>query len=190
MILAVARRRFLEDGYHMVTMRSIAHEAGVDLALISYYFGSKVGLFGAALALSVNPAELAAQLLNEGGLDTFPERALRELITAWEAPESGAAFLALFKNAAQDDAVAALVREALQGEIVSQLADVLGGRHARKRAAACVAVLAGLISTRYLIKLEPISSMDPEELIRLFSPQLRLAIGLPSRIPLTPPTHP
>ncbi|MFF9410309.1 TetR family transcriptional regulator [Streptomyces anandii] len=179
-ILDAARRRFLEDGYHAVTMRSIADEAEVDLALLSYYFGSKKGLFGAALALSANPAELAAQLLSEGDLDTFPERALRRLITAWDAPESGDALLAMLRNAAQDDSVAALVKEALEGEIVSRLADVLGGRHASGRAAACAAVLAGLIFTRYLLKLEPISSMDREELIRLFSPQLRLAIGMPT----------
>ncbi|WP_229858239.1 TetR/AcrR family transcriptional regulator [Streptomyces anandii] len=180
-ILAAARRRFLEDGYHAVTMRSIADEAEVDLALLSYYFGSKKGLFGASLALSANPAELAAQLLSEGDLDTFPERALRRLITAWDAPESGDALLAMLRNAAQDDSVAALVKEALEGEIVSRLADVLGGRRASERAAACAAVLAGLIFTRYLLKLEPISSMDREELIRLFSPQLRLAIGMPTR---------
>ncbi|MFI1539301.1 TetR/AcrR family transcriptional regulator [Streptomyces anandii] len=179
-ILAAARRRFLEDGYHAVTMRSIADEAEVDLALLSYYFGSKKGLFGAALALSANPAELAAQLLSEGDLDTFPERALRRLITAWDAPESGDALLAMLRNAAQDDSVAALVKEALEGEIVSRLADVLGGRRASERAAACAAVLAGLIFTRYLLKLEPISSMDREELIRLFSPQLRLAMGMPT----------
>ncbi|MFI9273216.1 TetR family transcriptional regulator [Kitasatospora sp. NPDC052896] len=188
-ILTVARRRFLEHGYHAVTMRSIAAEADVDLALLGYYFGSKKGLFGAALALSANPAELAAQLLSEGDLDTFPERALRQLIAAWEAPESSGPLLAMFKNAAQDDAVAALVKEALEGEIVGRLAEVLGGRHARKRAGTFAAVLAGLISTRYLFRLEPISSMDPEELIRLFSPQLRLAMGMPVRRPLPPPHH-
>lgn len=189
LIMTVARRRFLEDGYHAVTMRSIAAEADVDLALLSYYFGSKKGLFGAALALSANPAELAAQLLSEGHLETFPERALRQVITTWDAPESGSALLAMLKDAAQDDAVAALVKEALEGEVVGRLAEVLGGRHAHKRAAAFAAVVAGLISTRYLFGLEPISSMDPEELIRLFSPQLRLAMGLAVRRPPSPSHH-
>ncbi len=49
----------------------------------------------------------------------------------------------MLRNAAQDDSVAALVKEALEGEIVSRLADVLGGRRASERAAACAAVLAG-----------------------------------------------
>ncbi|MCX4744276.1 TetR family transcriptional regulator [Kitasatospora sp. NBC_01287] len=63
MILDIARRRFLAEGYHAVTLRSIAAEAGVDLALISYFFGSEKGLFGAVLALAANPAEVLAQAL-------------------------------------------------------------------------------------------------------------------------------
>ena len=51
-ILAVARRRFLADGYAPVTMRSIAAEAGVDAALISYFFGSKKRRFSKARALA------------------------------------------------------------------------------------------------------------------------------------------
>lgn len=70
-ILAVARRRFLEDGYHAVTLRSVG-EADVDLALISYYFGSKKGLFGAALALGANPAELLARVVREGSSARSP----------------------------------------------------------------------------------------------------------------------
>jgi len=57
-ILAVARRRFLAQGYQAVTMRAVAEDAGVDAALISYFFGSKKGLFGATLALSANPPEI------------------------------------------------------------------------------------------------------------------------------------
>ena len=58
-IRLAARARFLADGYQAVTLRKVAADAGVDVALISYYFGSKVGLFGAAMALPVNPAELS-----------------------------------------------------------------------------------------------------------------------------------
>jgi AcrR family transcriptional regulator len=40
-ILEVARRRFLAEGCDGVALRSIAKDAGVDVALISYHFGSK-----------------------------------------------------------------------------------------------------------------------------------------------------
>ena len=75
-ILAAARRRFLEHGYDGVTLRAVATDAGVDVALISYYFGSKKGLFGAAMALGANPALLLAGEL-QGPLNSLPERLVR-----------------------------------------------------------------------------------------------------------------
>jgi AcrR family transcriptional regulator len=50
MLLEAARRRFAEDGYAATTVRDIADDAGVNVALISRYFSSKEGLFEACLA--------------------------------------------------------------------------------------------------------------------------------------------
>lgn len=44
-ILAAAHRRFVSSGYDQVGLREIAGDAGVDVALISRYFGGKEGLF-------------------------------------------------------------------------------------------------------------------------------------------------
>ncbi len=71
-------------------MRSVAAEVGVDAALISYFFGSKKGLFGAALALSANPPEILAKALAGDPAD-LPERLLSALLRSWDDPESGAA---------------------------------------------------------------------------------------------------
>jgi AcrR family transcriptional regulator len=48
-LLDAARRRFARDGYAATTVRDIAHDAGVNVALISRYFDSKAGLFEACL---------------------------------------------------------------------------------------------------------------------------------------------
>jgi len=77
-ILAAARHRFLTDGYQATSMRSIAADAEVDTALGSYYFGSKQGVFGAAMALTANPAQVLAAAL-PGDLAGLPERVLRAL---------------------------------------------------------------------------------------------------------------
>ncbi|MEM6947355.1 MAG: TetR/AcrR family transcriptional regulator [Pseudomonadota bacterium] len=47
-ILNAAERLFAERGYDAVTLRAIAREAGVDVALASYHFGRKADLFEAA----------------------------------------------------------------------------------------------------------------------------------------------
>jgi AcrR family transcriptional regulator len=180
-ILDVARRRFLEDGYHTVTLRSVAAEAEVDIALISYYFGSKKGLFGAALALGANPAEVLARVVEEGDLSTFPERVVRQVVAVWDDPVTGPPLIAMLKSAIDDDSVGELVRQAVGREIVDRIATLVPGRAARQRAASFTTVIAGLIVTRHLLRLEPIASMTADDVVRFVSPQVRQALRGPGR---------
>lgn len=156
-------------------MRAVAAEAGVDLALVSYYFGSKKGLLSAALALAANPVDILGRAA-EGETATFPRRALHGLLRLWEEPESGAPMRALVAGAAHDADVANLVKEMLERELIDTIAARIGGIDARKRAATFCAQIAGLVVTRYILRLEPVASMAPDELIQLYSPPLRLAL--------------
>jgi AcrR family transcriptional regulator len=181
-ILAVARRRFLADGYGPVTMRSIAAEAGVDAALISYFFGSKKGLFGAVLGLVANPPEVLAGAL-PGDPATLPERVLRAMVAAWDDPERGAPLLMMVRAAVQDPELARLVRDILEREMINRIAERLGGPDATARAGAFGIQLAGLIFVRYVLAVEPVASMTPDELIRYLAPGLRAAVHGPPRRP-------
>ncbi|MFI6279213.1 TetR/AcrR family transcriptional regulator [Streptomyces sp. NPDC050988] len=49
-LLQAARSRFIRLGYERTTLRDVAADAEVNLALIKRYFGSKEGLFKASLA--------------------------------------------------------------------------------------------------------------------------------------------
>ncbi len=49
-ILLAAERLFAQHGYHAVSIRQIAAEAGVPLALVGYYHGAKHELFHAIFA--------------------------------------------------------------------------------------------------------------------------------------------
>lgn len=60
LLLDAARRRFATQGYAATTVREIADEAGVNVALISRYFDSKEGLFEACLPTSVEEVGRAA----------------------------------------------------------------------------------------------------------------------------------
>ncbi|MDI1462612.1 helix-turn-helix domain-containing protein [Catellatospora sp. KI3] len=60
LLLEVARRRFARDGYAAATVRDIADEAGVNVALINRYFDSKEGLFEACLGYAVEELARAA----------------------------------------------------------------------------------------------------------------------------------
>jgi AcrR family transcriptional regulator len=58
-ILRVAERLFAEHGYDGVSMRALAAGAGVQLALLSYYFGNKLGIYRAVFERRIGP--LSAQ---------------------------------------------------------------------------------------------------------------------------------
>jgi AcrR family transcriptional regulator len=174
-IRRAARDRFLRDGYAGVTLRSIATDAGVDVALVSYYFGSKQGLFGAAMALPANPADLLEAEL-AGDPSTLPERLLRSLLLVWDTPETGAPLRALAGNAASDPDLNRLVREAVGREIVDRLAAQLGTPDAPQRAAAFATQVAGVIFSRYVFQFEPMASMSPDEIVDRLAPALRMAL--------------
>ncbi|TAM68723.1 TetR family transcriptional regulator [Mycobacterium sp.] len=188
-ILDVARRRFVEDGYRGVTLRSVAAEAGVDIALISYYFGAKRGLISEALALSANPADVLDRAAAGGDPATFPQRALRGLLALWEEPHSGAPLRTLVAGAAHDAALAGLVKQMVEREMIDKVATRLGGADARKRSSAFCAQIAGLIVTRYILQLEPVCSMTHDELIRQYSPLLHLALRTAAPVPAGAPRN-
>ncbi|GAM11487.1 putative HTH-type transcriptional regulator YttP [Geobacter sp. OR-1] len=48
-LIRTATLLFAESGYNGVSVRQIARAAGVNLAMISYYFSGKEGLYGAVL---------------------------------------------------------------------------------------------------------------------------------------------
>src|ERR1700748_3077679 len=66
-IVDAARERFMRDGYERATVRAIAADAGVDVAMVYYFFDNKEGLFSAsALTGPEHPLHQLAGLLDEG----------------------------------------------------------------------------------------------------------------------------
>jgi AcrR family transcriptional regulator len=174
-ILAVARERFRREGYESVTMRSLAADAGVDAALISYYFGSKSGLFAAVMELALSPADELALLLR-GDLETLPQRLLRRLVSAYDEPEIGAPLVMAIRAAMADPELADLLRTGIHRQLVDRLADRIGGADAHHRAGVFTSQIIGLILTRYLLSAEPLASMPVDELVRVLGPALRTTL--------------
>jgi AcrR family transcriptional regulator len=181
-LLKSARRAFLAQGYDGATVRAIAAEAGVDAALIAYFFGSKRGLFSAAMALEVDPATTLRSLL-PGPPDELGGRILRRLLGVWDDPASGSPLRVLMAAAATESRAAVMLREYLQAELLDPLATHLTGLGARDGdlgARRAGVLLLGLIQARYVLRLEPLASADPEDVEELLAGLLQHALGDPA----------
>lgn len=71
-ILDVAERVFAEAGYDGASTRMISGEAGVNMAMLNYYFGSKEGLFLAVIGRKINSfKEMLHSISSDGTLDPW-----------------------------------------------------------------------------------------------------------------------
>ncbi|MEU1597410.1 TetR family transcriptional regulator [Streptomyces sp. NPDC005708] len=174
-ITGVARTLFLERGYQGTTLRAIAAEAEVDVALIGYHFGSKQGLFGESMNLRCGQSNAILSAL-DGDQAGLADRLLDAVTALWEDP-SGSGFAAMDGTALRDEDVMRVFREFLEREILGRIASHLGGRDATDRATAAVAVLGGLIFTRYLNPLGPVQALDAADVRRILGPPLRAALS-------------
>lgn len=168
-ILAAARRLFTERGYQGVGVREIAAEAGANMALINRYFGSKEGLFEAAVPSSFG---ISDDLLADRSTLAFT--LARYVVREAQKPDGFDPTLAMVRSAGSTEAALRMSR-GLEEEFVTPLAAVLGGASARADAAAVVAVLAGFAVMRTVLRLPSLQDDDSAE--RLLRETLDAAIG-------------
>lgn len=167
-ILDAARALFREHGYGGTTVRAVAAAAGVDSAMVFYFFGSKQGLFAAAIEMSAQLPP-AIESIFADGLDGIGERIIRTLVETIDA--SGRTPLTvLTRSARTNDQSETLIREYIDREITSRVATLLGTPDAAIRAGMVNVQLLGLTMARYIVRIEPIASSSVDELVSRFGP--------------------
>ena len=170
-ILGAARVHFARAGFEAATVRSIASEAGVDPALVLHYFGSKRGLFRAAVDFPLDPAVLLPRLL-EPGVHGLGERLVRFFVQTWDSP-AGRPLLALIRSAVTSDDAAVLLREFVSREVLARVARTLDADEPRVRATLAASTLIGLAMLRYVVKLEPLASASVDDIAALLGPTVQ-----------------
>ena len=168
-ILAVARRRFATRGYDATSLRGIATDAKVDPALLIHYFGTKEGLFTAATGL---PTGLSEVLAGQQGqtLRDFSESLARSYLRFVDSDESRNAILALVRSAVSNENAAAMLREFLAAELLPVIASRTGHENAPLRAGLVAAQLMGVAMLRHVVRLDPVASATPDEIVALVAP--------------------
>ncbi|WP_329383575.1 TetR/AcrR family transcriptional regulator [Streptomyces sp. NBC_01716] len=171
-ILDAARTEFAERGFDKTSVRGIAKAAGVDPALVHHYFGTKEEVFGAAIEVSFEPAMVLPALLS-GGEEGIGERLARYFISVWENPVSRAPLLAIIRSAVTNEAAAALLRKFVLRRLLERIAVELDVPDPTLRAELAASHMIGIAILRYVLKAEPLASVDTDEIVRLVAPTLQ-----------------
>jgi AcrR family transcriptional regulator len=172
MMLAAAKRRFLEESYENVGLRDIAADVGVDVALIGRYFGSKENLFHEVLrgtrcewldphvSSEDLPAYLARMVLckdEEGGREDF-ERLL------------------IILRSASSPKASELVRTSFHKDVIEPVSRLLDGPDAELRAAVAFSLITGMSVMRTIMGIHPLLGCDAGRLEGTLTELLRNAL--------------
>lgn len=149
-LLTEARRLLWARGYSNVSLREIAQGAGVDVALVSRYFGSKRGLFEATLQDAfATPVASGPETLVDTVVEMFVQ-----------APRGGEmpSILQLIQTNASDAEVGDLVRDAHARDMQAKLVMTIGDD---ARAALFMSILIGFGVAEKTLRLRGIP--DPKD---------------------------
>jgi AcrR family transcriptional regulator len=165
---------FAAQGYELTTIRAVAARADVDASMVMRYFGSKAGLFTAAVTMDLQVPDLRSAPASRRG-----ELLVRHFISRWEDPVRDDELIAMLRTAVTSETVAGQ----LQG-IVSQLLTVpiaaLGDEHAAERGALIAAQLLGLALCRYILLFEPLASLPVDDVVAAVAPSVQRYLTRPT----------
>ncbi|MEW1724174.1 helix-turn-helix domain-containing protein [Streptomyces sp. NPDC093109] len=173
-LLEAAHSRFIRLGYERTTLRDVAGDVGVNLALIKRYFDSKEGLFKAAL--TATPRFLGREGDFPEGREALAEALSRQLAAdAW--PEFGEHPVLMLLRPSGDEQVDALRRRALE-DFSHRVREAAGAGSPPQddpateddadrllRAELLVALGVGVAVVRSAVALQPLRDATPEDLL-------------------------
>ncbi|MGX1702195.1 TetR/AcrR family transcriptional regulator [Microbacterium sp. NPDC055357] len=177
-ILSAARELFSRDGYAGASLRAIAAAADVDPGMIRHFFGSKDGLFEAALALPDGySAALTAAI--DGAPDGIGERITRAYLSLWENPETAAPVLAMVRTALASERAAERSRDLVTSRLITHAIPALSADRPALRASLAGAHLTGAAFVRHVLRIEPLADLSFEEVVRLIAPAIQRYLSEP-----------
>ncbi|MFN8088722.1 MAG: TetR family transcriptional regulator [Mycobacterium sp.] len=165
--MEAARKVFANVGYERATIRAIAAAAAVDKSSVIQHFETKQNLFRQAVHWDIPIKELVADDVTQTA-NNFA----RGVLEAWAAdPDSPMAVLLRASMTSED--AAELLRTHITTQAIDAVAALIDAPDARLRAALASAVLMGVASQRYLLRMPDLHEADTDDVLRLITPVLR-----------------
>lgn len=186
-VLSAARQTFAERGYERTTVRVVAGAAGVDPSMVIRYFGSKDGLFAAAVDVDLRLPDLS----------TVPPDRRGDVLAAhfaelWEGSSTAEILVVLLRSATTNETAAERIRDVFAGQVLQLVVrlDDAGDadRSVRRRAGRIATHVLGTALTRYVLRLPPVAELSRAEMVTGLAPLLQAElVPAPESAPGSPP---
>lgn len=171
-ILKAASSLFASQGYDRASLRHIASVAEVDPSLILHYFGSKKNLFVTSMAPLMEGPRMLPEALR-GDNDTAGERLAAKFVALISDGQTREMMLGMIRSVSSDAAAADALRQFVEDAIMKTIEEFLPGPNKRLQANILGGQLIGLFVARYIVKLDPIASIDDDQLVKYLAPRLQ-----------------
>jgi AcrR family transcriptional regulator len=172
-ILSAARSLFAEQGFEGTSLREVARKAGVDAAMIHHFFEGKDELFAQSVGLPADPARVFAGVSSyEPGQRA--EAVVRAALRLWESPAQHG-LVAFIRGTIGSKAKTALLKDFVTRTVLPRIMDGVPGPPEEKamRSSLVASQMVGLMLVRYVVRLEPLASASPDEVVRLVAPNIQ-----------------
>jgi AcrR family transcriptional regulator len=143
-LLDAAMKQFARQSYDAVGLRDIAAEAGVDVSLVSRYFGGKEELFREVLAACPGPDRIF-----NGAHEDFGERVSRMLVDEPQA-DGKLEVISILILSASSPVACPIIRQSGEERFFGPFAQWLGGVDADVRARVAAGVIKGVAVDRII----------------------------------------
>jgi AcrR family transcriptional regulator len=153
-------------------MRGIARDAGVDPALVHHFYGTKRELFVATLELPFDPLAVVSASVR-GDPRRAGERLARAFLDIWGADRGRAMMQSLLRSALADEQSLRMLREFVLETVLLPIVKTLAPDRRELRAALLASQLIGLAFVRYVARVEPLASADPDAVVAAIAPSLQ-----------------
>ena len=172
-ILATARRLFAEHGFDGTSLRQIAREASVDPAMIHHFFKGKDELFALSVALPADPAQVL-EGVDQHDPEHRAEAIVRAVLKLWESPAQHS-LVAFLRGTIGSKAKTLLLREVVTRTVISRIMAGVPGppEEVALRGNLVATQVVGVMLVRYVVRLEPLASASPEDVVRLVAPNVQ-----------------
>jgi hypothetical protein len=107
------------------------------------------------------------------GCEGMGERLAEYYLSLWENPESGEPLMAIIRSAVTNEEARAILSDVVTERLFKQVAHYLDSDDADVRMSFVGSQLVGVALLRYILKVEPLASLDSDTVIRMLGATLQ-----------------